>query len=103
MRHERAPDLLINSRIALIVGFGSLIVIMALAGTDALRVLRNYRVNDDRIRGRFLSQNHILNDIRSDVYLSGTYVRDYLLEPESEKAERYRANLGQLRQHIDTA
>jgi signal transduction histidine kinase len=103
MRNERAYDLLSNSRFALILGFGSLIVIMALAGIDALRVLRDYRVNDDRIRRQFLLRNHALNDIRSDVYLSGTYVRDYLLEPEPEQAERYRANLEQLRQRIDAA
>jgi len=103
MRNERTPDLLSDSRIALAIGFGSLIVIMALAGIDALRVLHNYRVNDDRIRRQFLARNHELNDIRSDVYLSGTYVRDYLLEPEAEQADRYRTSLSELRRRIDTA
>jgi len=95
--------LILNSRLALAIGFGSLLLIMALAGADALRVLRNYRANDDGVRRQFLSRNHLLNDIRSDVYLSGTYVRDYLLEPETERADSYRASLEQLRKRMDAA
>src|ERR1035438_4442010 len=65
-----------NSRITLVVGFGGLLLIMALAGIDALLVLRQFRRSDEEIRQRYLSQNHVLNDIRSDVYVSGTYIRD---------------------------
>ncbi len=92
-----------SSRVALAFGFGSLIGIIAIAGIDSLRVLRNFRTNDDRIRQQFLFQNRVLNEIRSDVYVSGTYVRDYLLEPESERAETYRVNLGQVRAHMEAA
>jgi len=95
--------LLFSSRLALAVGFGSLLVIMTLAGVDALRVLRHFISNDDGIRRRFLFRNHVLNDIRSDVYLSGTYVRDYVLEPEVERAESYRASLEQVRAQMETA
>src|SRR5579885_1892868 len=92
-----------SSRVALAFGFGSLIGIIAIAGIDSLRVLRSFRTNDDRIRQQFLFQNRVLNEIRSDVYVSGTYVRDYLLEPESERAETYRVNLGQVRAHMEAA
>jgi hypothetical protein len=98
--HDR---LLLSSRVALIVGFGSLLGIMALAGIDALRVLQSFRTNDDRIRRQFLFRNHVLNDIRSEVYVSGTYVRDYLLEPETERAEAYRASLEQVRVQMVSA
>jgi signal transduction histidine kinase len=92
-----------SSRMALVAGFGGLISIMALAGIDALRSLQQFRNNDDLIRRRFLSQNHVLNDIRSDVYVSGTYVRDYLLEPDLERAEAYRAELEDVRKHMEAA
>jgi len=98
--HDR---LLLSSRLALIVGFGSLLAIMALAGIDALRVLQSFRTNDDRIRRQFLFRNHVLNDIRSEVYVSGTYVRDYLLEPETERADAYRASLEQVRVQMVSA
>ena len=92
-----------NSRLALVAGFGSVLVIMTLAGFDALRVLRDVRRNDDQIRRQFLFQNHVLNDIRFQVYLSGTYVRDYLLEPEAEWAQTFRISLEQVRQQMDSA
>jgi signal transduction histidine kinase len=92
-----------SSRIALLVGFGGLLLIMALAGIDALLVLRQFRRDDERIRLRYLSQNHVLNDIRSDVYVSGTYVRDYLLEPDPVRAERYRTSLEDVRKHMESA
>jgi signal transduction histidine kinase len=92
-----------GSRIALVVGFGGLLLIMALAGIDAIRVLQQFRRSDDQIRRRFLAQNHVLNDIRSDVYVSGTYVRDYLLEPDPERAAVYRTNLEEVRKHMESA
>lgn len=76
---------------------------MALAGIDALRVLGHFRRSDQQIRQRYLAENHVLNDIRSDVYVSGTYVRDYLLEPEPQRADVYRANLQQVRRHMEAA
>ena len=76
---------------------------MALAGIDALRVLHQFRRSDDQIRRRYLSQNHVLNDIRSDVYVSGTYVRDYLLEPDTARADAYRASLEEVRKHMESA
>ena len=92
-----------SSRLALLIGFGGLLLIMALAGIDALRVFQRFRQSDEQIRGRYLSQNHVLNDIRSDVYLSGTYVRDYLLEPDPARAEVYRTSLEDVRKHMESA
>ena len=92
-----------HSRFALAVGFGGLLSIMALAGIDALRVLQQFRRSDDQIRRRYLSQNHVLNDIRSDVYVSGTYVRDYLLEPDTARADAYRTSLEEVRKHMESA
>src|ERR1700745_1249508 len=85
--------LILSTRIALVVGFGGLLAIIALAGLDTLRVSRQIRTNGDQIRQEFLFRNHVLNDIRSDVYLSGTYVRDYLLEPDFGRAESNRSAL----------
>src|ERR1035438_8232991 len=92
-----------NSRITLVVGFGGLLLIMALAGIDALLVLRQFRRSDEEIRQRYLSQNHVLNDIRSDVYVSGTYIRDYLLDPDPERAEVHRTSLESIRGHMESA
>ena len=95
--------LLLGTRLALAIGFGSLLAIMALAGIEASRVLQQYRGSGDQIRRQFLFRNHVLNDIRSELYLSGTYVRDYLLEPEPARADTYRASLEQVRKEMESA
>jgi signal transduction histidine kinase len=102
-QQTKTDRLLRRSRFALALGFGGVLVIMALAGTDALRVLHDFHRNDDRIRRRFLAQNRLLNDIRSQVYVSGTYVRDYLLEPETARAEDFRTSLELVRREMEAS
>ena len=92
-----------NARTALITGFGSLLLIMALTGGDALLVLRQVRQQDDAIRRQFLFRNHTLNEIRSDLYLSGTWVRDYLLEPEPARADAFLSSLEDVRRRMQSA
>ncbi len=101
--HPQADRFLRRSRLALALGFGGVLAIMLVTGGDALRVLNDFRRNDDRIRREFLFRDHVLSDIRSEVYVSGTYIRDYLLEPESARAESYRASLEQVRGQMETA
>jgi signal transduction histidine kinase len=90
-----------SSRLALFAGFGGLIAIMSLSGIDALRVLRQFRREDDQIRKQFLSRNRLLNSIRSEVYLSGTYVRDYLLDPEPVRAAGFGLSLGEVQRKME--
>jgi signal transduction histidine kinase len=92
---------LTSSRLALFAGFGGLIGIIALSGIDALRVLRQFRQQDDQIRRQFLFRNRILNNIRSEVYLSGTYVRDYLLDPDPGRAAGFGAGLEAVYRQMD--
>src|SRR5215831_3257837 len=101
--NPRFDRLILGTRFALVAGFGGLLVVMALSGMDTLRVLRQIRANGDQIRQEFLARNHILNNIRSDLYLSGTLVRDFLLEPDFEHAESYRSSLKQVRSEMDSA
>src|SRR5215831_782550 len=101
--NPRFDRLILGTRFALVAGFGGLLVVMALSGMDTLRVLRQIRANGDQIRQEFLFRNHVLNNIRSDLYLSGTFVRDYLLEPDFEHAESYRSSLEKVRTEMDSA
>jgi signal transduction histidine kinase len=101
--NRRFDRLILSTRVAVMAGFGGLLAIITLAGIDSIRVMQQIRRNDDQIRQEFLLRNHLLNTIRSDLYLSGTYVRDYLLDPESERAESYRTTLEQVRTEMDSA
>jgi signal transduction histidine kinase len=89
-----------TSRWVLLCGFGGLLILMAFGGFDAIRALDQIREGGDLIHSEFLRRERALEDIRGDLYLSGTYVRDYLLEPEPASAEMHRKSLETTR--VDT-
>ena len=76
---------------------------MAFAEIDGIRALRQIQSANDEIREDFLLRTRLLERIRADVYVSGTYVRDYLLEPETGKAEGHRYSLLETRSDMDGA
>ena len=82
-----------DSRLVLLAGFGGLLILMAFAGVDGIQALQQIQTSNDRIRDQFLLRTQVLERIRSDLYLSGTDVRDYLLEPQAGKAEGHRYTL----------
>lgn len=101
---SRSPDRLsLSASFTLALGFGGLLAIMALAGIDGIRALRQISRSDNQIRRQFLAESGSLNDIRSELYLSGTYVRDYLLEPDPGRAESYRISLEQVHSEMNAA
>ena len=55
-----------------------------------MNVLSKLQSSDETTLGEFLSGARQLDEIRTAVYLSGTDVRDYLLEPDRERAEQSR-------------
>src|SRR6266542_4928592 len=97
LRWELERPTLLRSRLILITGFGGLLLLMAFAGIDSVITLRQIQNSNDQVREEFLWRTRMLERIRSDVYLSGTYVRDYLLDADTGKAESHRASLLQKR------
>lgn len=85
---KRRPSWLVLS-----LGFGGLLVCIVGAATGTLLAL--HRVNGDEARSRraFLDRLSTLDQIRAQIYLSGTYVRDFLLAPDPSTAK---AQAGQL-------
>jgi len=93
----------LTTRAALLAGFGGLLILMAFAGFDAVSILQQIQTRNERIRNDFVRRNRTLEQIRSDLYLSGTFIRDYLLEPDARAAETHRASLEQTRRQMDSA
>ena len=54
---------------------------MVFAGVDGLQVLRRMQNRSGTIQRDFLERSRVLNQIRSDVYLSGTYALPARLSP----------------------
>src|SRR5690348_6153037 len=94
---------LVNSRLILMAGFGGLLLLMMFAGIDGVQTLEEIQKTNDTIRDEFLLRTRVLERIRADLYVSGTYVRDYLLERESGKAEGHRYSLLETRRDMDEA
>jgi signal transduction histidine kinase len=67
--------------LVLSVGFGGLILFILAAAIGTLVLLERVRTDDTRIRQAFLGRLRALEQIRSEIYLSGTDMRDFLLSP----------------------
>jgi signal transduction histidine kinase len=76
---------------------------MTFAGIDGVQTVQQIQTSNDDMRQDFLARTRVLERIRADLYVSGTYVRDYLLEPESGKAEGHRYSLLESRKDMDSA
>ncbi|HUB34902.1 MAG TPA: ATP-binding protein [Bryobacteraceae bacterium] len=93
----------VSSRVVLMAGFGGLLLLMTFSGIDGTQALEQIQQSNDATREAFLERTRVLDRIRADLYVSGTYVRDYLLEPESGRAEGNRFSLLETRRDMEAA
>ncbi len=77
----------------LLAGFGGLLAFILATAIGTLFMLDRVRTDDKRMRQAFIERLAELEQIRSQIYLSGTYVRDFLLSPDPVGAEEQRARL----------
>jgi signal transduction histidine kinase len=92
-----------GAQVVLLASFGGMLALMLFAGIDSLRALRQVQSRNVQIRQTFLLRNRALEEIRSALYQSGTFTRDYLLERDASRAETYRASLQKVRAEMDAA
>jgi signal transduction histidine kinase len=83
----------LTTRSVLALGFGVLLILLILSGFSALHALSELQASNETTLRQFLAKNRQLDEIRTAVYLCGTYIRDYLLEPDRVKAEESRRAL----------
>lgn len=91
-----------RTRNALLFGFGGLLLLLLVSGLDAVQALAEMRASNQQIRREFVARSKQLEAIRAALYLSGTYVRDYLLEPDPSVADRHRGSLREIRTRIES-
>lgn len=66
-------------------------------------VVRKIQARSREIQRDFLTRNRSLNQIRSDLYLSGTHIRDYVFDPDPNAARKHLADLSRTHRQIDQA
>ncbi len=72
------------------IGFGGLLLLMCLLSASSLSFLYEIEVRHENIRQEYVKRDRVLERLRSVVYLSGTYFRDYVMEGNDESAARER-------------
>ncbi len=81
----------------LAIGFGTLLVLITLSGLAMLRTTRQIYAQIGSLYESYQRSARTLNELRTEVHLSGVLVRDYLLDPSHLTAGMYREQLLQLR------
>jgi len=85
----------------LLVGFGGLVVMMALLGYSAYQGSQQVYDNLASIHSAHRRETQALNDLRINIYLSGIIVRDCLLDHDPAMQDYYRKRITDLRAAID--
>jgi signal transduction histidine kinase len=73
-------------RLALVLGFGGMLLIFLIAAVDAVRLLREMRVENKVLRDASLERSRRLASIRSYILLSETYMGDYLFDADAQRS-----------------
>jgi signal transduction histidine kinase len=89
--------------LVLCLGFGGLLFFVLAACTGSLLMLGHVRQQETAMRQAFLSRLGALDQLRSGIYLSGTYVRDFLLSPDTDGAQAQAVRLVSLEKETRAA
>lgn len=84
-------------------GFGGLLIFILAAGAGTIFILNGVLRDEAGTRQSFLERTRDLDQIRAQIYLSGTYVRDFLLSPDAPSADSQRVRLANLEREADAA
>lgn len=78
-------------RIVLFTAFGGLLVLLCILGMSAISFLSQIKTGEEKIREAYVVRDRVLQSLRSDIYSSGTHVRDFLLDTNDAFAAAHRA------------
>ncbi len=84
----------------LLMGFGTLVALIAVLGFGAYRRADRIESEIAAIHETYRQSDHVLNKIKRDTYNSGILIRDYLLDPSPTVAPQYKQDLFELRSSL---
>jgi signal transduction histidine kinase len=91
-----------QTRIALFTGFGGLLVLLGVTGISAVSFLSQIKSREETIRRDYVNRDRVLQSLRSDIYTSGTYVRDFLLDTNDTFAAGHRDQFLETQRHLQS-
>jgi signal transduction histidine kinase len=80
------------------LGLGGLLLLVVISVTAASNRAQQIYTRLDELNTHHREVDNKLRLLRSDLHLSGIYIRDYLLDPERSRASEYRKELAEFRQ-----
>jgi signal transduction histidine kinase len=87
-----------GSRPALLAGFGTLLILMAIISIDSLYTLEAFENHNGHIRQDFAYRENTLEQVRTGVYESGDILSDYaVIESNPQSQERLRTEVQSIR------
>ena len=92
-----------QTRFLLRIGFGGLLLLMGVLGLSAISFLYQIEIRQERLRQDFVERDRTLERLRSSIFLSGTYIRDFLLDSHDVLASRHRAQFMATRHAIENS
>ncbi len=91
-----------GTQVVLVLGFGGLLAMMALAGIDSISVLVQIEARNLEIRQNFLARERGLEQMRAGLYAADTNARDFLAQRgDAAAADRYRTAFESARKQVD--
>ena len=103
MSDPAAKPVKFGTKLALLASFGGLLLLMTFSGIDSIRVLHRIEIDHTAITETYVARRNAVNRLRSAVWLSGSVVRDCLLQPEPAAAASALAREKNLRPELDSA
>jgi signal transduction histidine kinase len=93
-------DIKSRSSFVLALGFGTLIVLIAVLGFGAIRRARAIYRGMESTQQAYLEAESFRRDISADMYFAEILVRDYLLDPSPQNAPLHRQQLLEIRSSL---
>ena len=92
-----------GGRRLLLAGFGGLLLLLLVAGSDALLVLGQVRSSDTQVRDAYLHRSQTLDRVRAGIYQSAIVMRDFLLSADHDIGREQVTKWQDIRRRTDQA
>jgi signal transduction histidine kinase len=93
----------LSKRAVLRAGYGAVIAVLVFAAVEAYRIQSTVSEQSVEIYRRYVDQDTAVSTLRRNLWLAGTYVRDFFIETTPQQAALLEAQLKRLNEEDDAA
>src|SRR3954454_18435292 len=90
-----------QTRIFLFAGFGGLLLLLGIVGLSAISSMYQIELREEKIRQDYVVRDRALENLRSNIYVAGTSIRDFLLATSDSVAALHRSQFLDRRHQIE--